>query len=258
MDKINLGDIYKFRTGEIGMVISEKPDYYSVLCEDGKISNVRKGIPYTFIDLDNETSSIYKEYKDYLFEKAIILKRIELENEKLFQVNNTLTDIQLRLRLKGSKYSISEFIDRVLDSLDKKLLKELDGKCRIDMTYHSGCFRVEIYQEKCISSPDEYNGEYMDIVVPENIGGTETGNWELNVKEYNIPNLCKSIYLGDKDIVKLNNSVNMQNVMVYEEKDIFVYGKDAYFYNSIVYRFRASKLTDELLNIIKEAIIKRK
>lgn len=257
MDKINLGDIYKFRTGEIGMVISEKPDYYSVLCEDGKISNVRKGIPYTFIDLDNETSSIYKEYKDYLFEKASILKRIELENEKLFQVNNTLTDIQLRLRLKGSKYSISEFIDRVLDSLDKKLLKELDGKCRIDMTYHSGCFRVEIYQEKCISSPDEYNGEYMDIVVPENIGGTETGNWELNVKEYNIPNLCKSIYLGDKDIVKLNNSVNMQNVMVYEEKDIFVYGKDAYFYNSIVYRFRASKLTDDLIETIKKTIVKK-
>ena len=83
MDKISLGDIYKFRTGEIGMVINEKPDYYSVLCEDGKISNVRKGIPYTFVDLDNDTSSIYKEYKDYLFEKASILKRIELENEKL-------------------------------------------------------------------------------------------------------------------------------------------------------------------------------
>ena len=63
--------------------------------------------------------------------------------------------------------------------------------------------------------------------------------------------------INGADIVKLNNSVNMQNVMVHEEKDIFVYEKDAYFYNSIVYRFRASKLTDELLNIIKETIIKR-
>ena len=252
MNKANIGDIYKFRTGEVGMVISEKPDYYSVLCEDGKISNVRKGTPFTFIDLDNETSSIYKEYKDYLFEKASILKRIELENEKLFQVNNTLTDIQLKLRLKGSKYSISEFIEKVLDSLDKKLLKELDGKCKIDMTYHSGCFRVEIYQEKCVSDIVDY----YDIVEPETIGGSETGEWVLNVKDYNISDVCAEIYLG-KDIIKLNKSVNMQNVMVNEEKDIFVYEEKGYFYNSTIYRFRASKLTDDLIETIKKTIVKK-
>ena len=251
MNKASIGDIFKFRTGEVGMIISEKPDYYSVLCEDGKINSVRKGTPYTFIDLDNETASIYREYKDYLFEKNSILKKIEIENDKLFQINNILTDIQLKLRLKGSKYKIDEFIKKVTASLDKGLIKELSDKCSVDMTYHSGCFRVEIYQEKCVSDIVDY----YDIVVPETVGGSETGDWVLNVKDYNIPNLCRELYMS-KDIIKLNKSVNMQNVMVSEEKDIFVYEEKGYFYNSTVYRFRASKLTDDLIDIIKNTIIK--
>lgn len=106
MNKASIGDIFKFRTGQIGMIISEKPDYYSILCEDGKISSIRKGTPYTFVDLDSETANIYREYKNYLFEKNSILKKIEIENHNLFQIENILTDIQLKLRLKGSKYRI--------------------------------------------------------------------------------------------------------------------------------------------------------
>lgn len=251
MNKASIGDIFKFRTGQIGMIINEKPDYYSILCEDGKIGSIRKGTPYTFVDLDSETANIYREYKNYLFEKNSILKKIEIENHNLFQIENILTDIQLKLRLKGSKYRIDEFIEKVTASLDKDLLKELSDKCSIDMTYQSGCFRVEIYQEKCISDIVEY----YDIVEPETIGGSETGDWVLNTSEFNISDVCAEVYMG-KDIIKFNKSVNMQNVMVSEEKDIFVYDKDAYFYNSTVYRFRASKLTDDLIEIIKETITK--
>lgn len=249
--KASIGDIFKFRTGEVGMIISEKPNYYSVLCDDGKIKSVRKGIPFTFIDLESETANIYREYKDYLFEKESVLKRIEIENDKLFQINNILTDIQLKLRLKGSKYRIDEFIEKVTSSLNSDLLKELNEKCSVDMTYQSGCFRVEIYQEKCVSDIVDY----YDIVVPETIGGSETGDWVLNTSEFNISDVCAEVYIG-KDIMKFNKSVNMQNVMVSEEKDIFVFEEKGYFYNSTVYRFRASKLTDDLIDIIKNTITK--